>query len=145
MYEALTQKEALEFWLAPDQMTGKIHDFDLSVGGGYTMSLFYTDNSIKGKTSGNEDRYTSTFIELQPYEKVVHSITFQSEKKEFEEAMIMEVFLEEKGKDVTNVTIFFKNIPAGITPEDNEAGTKESLDKLARYLENNNRSASEKK
>jgi hypothetical protein len=35
----------------------------------------------------------------------------------------------------TRVTILFKNIPSGIRPEDNEAGTEASLEKLARYVE----------
>jgi len=35
----------------------------------------------------------------------------------------------------TSVTIVFKDIPSGIRPEDNEAGTQSSLEKLARYVE----------
>ena len=35
----------------------------------------------------------------------------------------------------TKVTILFKNIPSGIRPEDNEAGTESTLEKLARYVE----------
>ena len=35
----------------------------------------------------------------------------------------------------TKVTFSFKNIPPGIKPEDNEAGTISSLEKLARYVE----------
>jgi hypothetical protein len=48
--------------------------------------------------------------------------------------MIMEVTLEPKGKG-TEVTFLFKNIPPGIRPEDNEAGTQSTLEKLARYVE----------
>jgi len=33
------------------------------------------------------------------------------------------------------VTILFENIPPGIRPEDNEAGSRSSLEKLARYVE----------
>ncbi len=46
----------------------------------------------------------------------------------------MEVFLEEAEDDATKVTIVFKNIPAGVDPKDNEAGTAQSLEKLARYV-----------
>jgi hypothetical protein len=35
------------------------------------------------------------------------------------------------------VTIAFANIPPGIRPEDNDAGTRSSLEKLARYVEEN--------
>ena len=35
----------------------------------------------------------------------------------------------------TTVSILFKDIPAGIRPEDNEAGTRSTLEKLVRYVE----------
>lgn len=35
----------------------------------------------------------------------------------------------------TTVSIVFKDIPPGIRPEDNEAGTRMTLEKLARYIE----------
>ncbi|BCL80943.1 hypothetical protein ccbrp13_34080 [Ktedonobacteria bacterium brp13] len=37
--------------------------------------------------------------------------------------------------EVSTVSLFFKGIPSGVRPEDNEAGTRESLEKLARYVE----------
>ncbi len=46
----------------------------------------------------------------------------------------MEVTFESKD-DRTTVSILFKNIPAGIRPEDNEAGTQQTLEQLARYVE----------
>lgn len=138
VYNAFTDKKALEYWLAPYNMTGKIHGFDLKVGGGYEMSLFYLNNEIPGKTSGNEDRFSAKFVVLKPYEKVVQAINFTSDKNEFTEEMIMEVFLEEAGNNATKVTIVFKNIPAGIDPKDNEAGTAQSLEKLAGYVGKNN-------
>jgi uncharacterized protein YndB with AHSA1/START domain len=137
-YNAFTNKDALAFWLAPNGMTGKIHDFDLKVGGGYTMSLFYLDNATKGKTAENEDRFTSTFVELIPYEKIVQAIHFESDQNEFTDEMIMEVFLEATENNSTKVTIIFKNIPTGVNPKDNEAGTEQSLEKLAVYMGRNN-------
>ncbi len=35
----------------------------------------------------------------------------------------------------TRVTIVFTDIPSGIRPADNEAGTRSTLEKLARYVE----------
>jgi hypothetical protein len=37
--------------------------------------------------------------------------------------------------DGTEVTILCEDLPAGIRPEDNEAGTRQSLQKLAGLLE----------
>jgi len=135
VYNAFTDRKALEFWLAPNNMTGRIHDFDLSVGGGYTMSLFYLDRETAGKTSGNEDRFSVRFAELRPYEKIVQTINFQSDQDGFKGEMTMEVFLEECENNSTEVIIVFRNIPPGIDPKDNEAGTEQSLEKLARYID----------
>lgn len=136
VYNAFTNQKALEFWLAPDKMIGKIHDFDLKVGGGYTMSLFYLDKTA-GKTGENEDRFSAKFVELKPNERIVQTIDFHSDKSEFAGQMIMEVFLQERDNSSTLVTIVFKNIPEGIDPKDNETGTEESLKKLAHYVANN--------
>ena len=35
----------------------------------------------------------------------------------------------------TTVTIEFRDLPPGIRPEDNETGTRLTLEKLARYVE----------
>ena len=116
IYNCFIDKKALEFWLAPNNMTGKIHDFEAKVGGGYNMSLFYLDRETSGKTSKNEDRFSAKFIELKPYEKIVQTIDFQSDKNELTQEMTMQIFLEESANDSTKVTIVFKNIPAGIDP-----------------------------
>jgi uncharacterized protein YndB with AHSA1/START domain len=136
LYQAFTDPEALAVWLAPGEMTGKVHSFDLKVGGGYQMSLLYpqSDKESLGKTSEKEDRFTARFVELTPPKKIVQAITFDSDNPAFAGEMIMEVTLE--AKDIgTSVTIIFRNIPPGIRPEDNEAGTQSTLEKLARYVE----------
>lgn len=40
LYAAFMDPAALVDWLPPAEMTGKIHEFDARVGGGYRMSLF---------------------------------------------------------------------------------------------------------
>ena len=122
-------------WPAPGEMTGKVHSFDLRVVGGYQMSLFYprSEKKLRGKTSGKEDRFTARFVELTPPQKIVQSIIFDSSDPAFLGEMIMEVTFEAKDNG-TKVTILFRNIPPGIRPEDNEAGTRSTLEKLARYV-----------
>ena len=51
VYNAFTERKALEFWLAPNEMVGKIHDFDLKIGSSCDVSLFYIDHKTEGKTS----------------------------------------------------------------------------------------------
>jgi uncharacterized protein YndB with AHSA1/START domain len=139
IYRAFTNPEALAIWLAPNNMTGKVHHFDLRVGGGYQMSLFYNNREYdkSGKTTGNEDRFTARFIELTPFTKIIQAIHFETDNPEFSGEMIMEITIEPE-EEWTTVTISFKNIPQGIDPKDNETGTEQSLAKLARYVEKDN-------
>src|SRR5690554_1586849 len=135
VWNAFTEKKALEYWLAPYGMTGKIHDFDLKVGGGYEMSLYYKDNKTQGKTSGNEDRFSATFTEIKPFERIVQTINFQSDNSKFKDEMTMQVQLDKLDTNSTKVTIIFRNIPTGIDPKDNEDGTEQSLQNLAKFIE----------
>jgi uncharacterized protein YndB with AHSA1/START domain len=136
LYRAFIEPDALSAWLAPDGMTGKVHKFDGRLGGGYEMSLFYDPSELvhRGKTSDQEDRFTAQFLELTPQKRIVEAITFDSADAAFSGVMIMVVTFEDKDEG-TEVTILFENIPRGIRPEDNDAGTRSSLDKLARYVE----------
>ena len=136
IFSAFTNPEALGIWLTPGDMTGKVHSFDLKAGGGYEMSLYYpqSEKESRGKTSKNEDRFSAKFVEITPFNKIVQTINFDSDNPAFSGEMIMEVTFEAVGNG-TKVTFVFKNIPPGIRPEDNEAGTESTLEKLARYVE----------
>lgn len=136
LYRAFTDPAALSVWLAPGEMIGKIHSFDLRVGGGYQMSLFYPSSETlsHGKTSEKEDRFNARFVELIPPKKIVQTINFDTSNPDFSGEMIMEVTFDAEDSG-TRVTILFRNIPPGIRPEDNEAGTRSSLEKLARHIE----------
>lgn len=136
VYQAFLDPEALTIWQAPGNMAAKVHEFDGRLGGGYQMSLFYprSEQIYKGKTSEREDRFSAQFLELAPSKRIVEAISFESADPKFSGKMFMIVTFEEKDGG-TNVTILFENIPTGIRPEDNEAGTQSSLEKLARYVE----------
>jgi uncharacterized protein YndB with AHSA1/START domain len=117
-------------------MKGLVHRFDYRVGGGYQMSLYYpeTETTSPGKTEDREDRYTARFVELTPPRKIVEAITFETTNPAFQGEMIMEATFEAENGGTT-VSLVFQGIPSGVRPEDNEAGTRESLEKLARYVE----------
>ena len=136
LYRAFTDPEALAVWQTPLDMTAKVHEFDGRVGGGYRMSLFYppSEQEARGKTSKHEDRFQARFLELTPLKRIVQAITFDSGDPTFSGTMIMVVTFEDKDGG-TEVTILFENLPPGIRPEDNETGTRSSLEKLARYVE----------
>ena len=135
LWRAFTDPAALEAWQAPGEMTGKVHAFDLRVGGGYRMSLFYpaAEPADRGKTTEREDRYTARFVELVPPTRIVQAIAFDAADPAFAGEMTMAVTLAEVAGG-TEVTIAFERIPPGIRPEDNDAGTRASLEKLARHV-----------
>jgi uncharacterized protein YndB with AHSA1/START domain len=135
LYRAFTDPTALVAWQVPGDMTARVHAFDLRVGGGYRMSLFYpaSDRLNRGKTAGREDRFTAHFLELTPPSRIVQAITFDSPDPAFAGEMTMTVTLDDRC-GATDVTIAFDHLPPGIRPEDNDAGTRSSLDKLARYV-----------
>lgn len=136
IYNAFINPEALAVWLAPGEMTGKVHHFDPKVGGGYQMSLYYptSEEHFRGKTAEKEDRFIARFLELKPFEKIVQAINFVSEDPAFQGEMIMDVTLKPESEG-TLVSFEFTNIPAGIRLEDNKAGTQSTLKKLALYVE----------
>ncbi len=135
LYRAFTDPDALEAWQAPGEMTGKVHEFDARVGGGYRMSLFYpaSEQLSRGKTAEREDRFTARFVELTPPTRIVQAISFDSVDPAFAGEMAMVVTFEESDGG-TEVTIVFERIPPGIRPEDNDAGTRSSLEKLVRFI-----------
>jgi uncharacterized protein YndB with AHSA1/START domain len=142
LYRAFTEPAALAIWLAPGDMTGEVHSFDGRVGGGYQMSLYYPPSTTNapGKTSDREDRYTARFVELTPPRKIVEAINFDTTDPGFAGEMIMDVTLDAANSGTT-VTIVFRNLPSDIRPEDNELGTEQTLQKLARYVESDGHTA----
>ena len=136
VYDALTDPEKRVKWLAPDNMKGVIHAFDLRVGGTYRMSLTYQDveQSMGGKTTADTDTFTGRFDEIIPNEKVVETIRFEADDPTFGGEMVMTWRLKEVDGG-TEVGVLTEGIPEGIKPEDNAEGSRMSLRNLAALLE----------
>ena len=100
------------------------------------MALEYpsSEQPLRGKTEDREDRFTARCVELTPSRRIVEAITFDAVDPAFEGVMSMVVTLEAEDGGTT-VSLFFKDIPSGIRPQDNEAGTRSTLEKLARSVE----------
>jgi uncharacterized protein YndB with AHSA1/START domain len=136
IYAAFMDPAALVAWLPPGEMTGVIHEFDPRVGGGYRMSLFYppTERAFRGKTAAGEDMLTVRFVELVPPRKIVETARFHTtDPALLGEMTIVATFEPVPGG--TDVTLLCKNLPPGVRPEDNEAGSRLSLEQLARRFE----------
>ena len=136
LYEAFIDPAALIAWLPPAEMTGKIHEFDARVGGGYRMSLFYPPNErvFRGKTSSREDMVNVRFVELMPPRRIVEAVSFVTTDPAFFGEMTMTATFEEVSGG-TEVALVCENLPPGVRAEDNEAGSRLSLEQLARRYE----------
>jgi uncharacterized protein YndB with AHSA1/START domain len=135
LYAAFMTPEALVAWLPPGTMTGKVHAFDARVGGGYRMSLFYPpdEHGARGKTAEREDRVEVRFVALEPARRIVEAVTFVTDDPALQNEMTIVVTFEAVAGG-TEVTFAFDNLPPGVRPEDNEAGTRLSLEQLARFV-----------
>jgi uncharacterized protein YndB with AHSA1/START domain len=136
VYRAFLDRDALVHWLPPGSMTGVIHAFEAREGGIFRMSLEYPedDTSSRGKTSARTDTFRGRFAKLVPLERIVWATEFESADPSFAGEMIVDWTLASAGGG-TRVTVRCENIPRGIRPEDNEAGTRSTLAKLAAFLE----------
>ncbi|MGH6948911.1 MAG: SRPBCC family protein [Kiloniellales bacterium] len=140
LYRAFLDPDALAAWLPPDSMTGVVHAFEAREGGAFSMSLVYPDGdgperdgAPRGKTSERTDRFQGRFARLIPNQRVVWAVAFDSADPSFAGEMTVSWTLapEDSG---TKVTVLCENIPRGIRPEDNEAGCRSTLEKLAAFV-----------
>jgi uncharacterized protein YndB with AHSA1/START domain len=136
LYSAFIDPVALVEWLPPAEMVGKIHAFDARVGVGYRMSLFYPENErvFRGKTFEKEDMVDVRFVALTPPHRIVEAVSFVTNDPAFAGEMTMTATFEEVSGG-TQVTLAFENLPPGLRAEDNEAGSRLSLEQLARRFE----------
>lgn len=132
IYAALLDPSALETWLPPDNMRGRVLEFDSRPGGVFRMELTYLDGS-RGKSSEHGDVIEVTFVELVPGERIVQRVVFDSDDPSFAGTMIMTWSLLETG-DGTHVEVRADDVPSGISSEDHATGLAASLNNLASYL-----------
>jgi uncharacterized protein YndB with AHSA1/START domain len=139
VFQAFMDGEALAAWLAPDTMKGTVHTFEPREGGEIHMSLRYQNveespDGKCGKSSEDSDSFKGKIAEIVPNEKIVWLTEFESDDPAFAGEMRLVWSLAEV-EGGTEVTVLCENIPRGIRPEDNEDGSRSSLEKLAAFVE----------
>jgi uncharacterized protein YndB with AHSA1/START domain len=136
VYQACLDPDAVARWRVPDNMVGHMHVFEAREGGTVRMSLTYRDpgQSPGGKTSEDTDTFQGRFVELVTCEKIVEAIVFESSDPAFAGEMKLTTRLADADAG-TEITILCENIPPGIRLEDNETGSRQSLQKLAALVE----------
>jgi len=100
------------------------------------MSLFYppSERTFRGKTSDLEDMVNVRFVELTPPHRIVEAVSFVTTDQALLGEMTLTVTFEQVSGG-TEVTLLFENLPPGVRPEDNDAGSRLSLEQLARRFE----------
>lgn len=125
IYKAFIDPDAMAKWLPPHGFTGKVHEMDAKVGGGYKMS--FTNFS-----TGNSHSFGGKFLELVPNERIRHTDKFDAAELPGE----METTIVLKKVSVgTDVDITQAGIPEMIPADGCYLGWQESLTLLAQLVE----------
>ena len=125
VYRAFLDAEAMAKWLPPNGFTGKVHQLDAKVGGGYKMSF-------TNFTTGKSHSFGGTYLELVPHERIRYTNQFDTAALPGEmqtTITLKQVFYG------TDLSITQAGIPAAIPAETCYLGWQESLTLLAKLVE----------
>jgi len=134
VYRALLDPGAVARWMVPDGMTSQVHAFDAREGGAFRISLTYDAATGTGKTSAHTDTFHGRFTTLVPDEKVVQAVEFETADPALQGEMTATFTLIDAAGG-TEVHAVHDKLPPGLSPDDNEAGWRMSLAKLAALVE----------
>jgi uncharacterized protein YndB with AHSA1/START domain len=125
VYRAFLDPDAMAKWLPPHGFTGKVHEMDARVGGGYRMS--FTNFS-----TGRSESFGGRYVELTPHERIRYTDKFDDPALPGE----MQVAIALRKVDFgTELEIVQEGIPSVIPLEGCYLGWQESLALLARLVE----------
>ena len=125
VYRAFLDPDAMAKWLPPRGFTGKLHEMDAKVGGGYRMS--FTNFS-----TGTSHAFGGRYVELTPHERIRYTDRFDDPNLPGE----MQVTITLRKLDCgTDLAIEQAGVPAMIPAESCYLGWQESLALLASLVE----------
>lgn len=125
IFRAFIDPDAMAKWLPPHGFTGRVHEMDARVGGGYRMSFTNLGN-------GQSHSFGGTFLELVPGERLSHTDTFDDPNLPGQMTTTVTFKPVLVG---TEVNIKQSGIPEMIPPEMCCLGWQESLTLLALLVE----------
>jgi uncharacterized protein YndB with AHSA1/START domain len=125
VYRAFLDPDAMVKWLPPNGFTGKVHQMDAKVGGGYKMS--FTNFS-----TGKSHSFGGKYLELKPHELLRYDDKFDDPNLPGE--MVTTINLKQVFCG-TELSITQEGIPAAIPAEACYLGWQESLTLLAKLVE----------
>jgi uncharacterized protein YndB with AHSA1/START domain len=125
VYRAFLDPDAMAKWLPPYGFTGRVHEIDARVGGGYRMS-FTNFNTGKSHSFGGK------YVELTPHERLRYTDSFESPDLPGEMRVTVTFRTVACG---TDVEIVQEGLPAAIPVEFCYLGWQESLTQLTHLVE----------
>ena len=134
VYRALLDPDAVQRWMVPEGMTSQVHEFEARDGGSFRISLTYDAPTSEGKTTPRTDSFHGRFASLTADSEVVQVVEFETDDPTLQGEMTITYLLAD-AEGGTTVTGRHEHVPHGVSAEDNEAGWRMSLDKLARLVE----------
>jgi uncharacterized protein YndB with AHSA1/START domain len=135
VYRALIDGQAVATWMVPTGMSSQVHAFEAREGGSFRISLTYDAPTGTGKTSAQTDTYHGRFVKLVPDEQVVEVMEFETADPAMLGEMTISFRLADAEDGGTEIHALHEGVPAGVSAEDNEAGWRSSLGKLAALVE----------
>ncbi|WP_028660914.1 SRPBCC domain-containing protein [Nocardioides insulae] len=134
VHRALLSAVALERWLPPAGMTGRLLEHDLRVGGSFRMELVHLDPSDSpGKTAPDRDVTEVRILEVVPDQRVVWQVEFDSADPALAGVMTM-TWSYYAQPEATHVEVRADDVPPGIEAAAHRRGLDASLTNLAAYL-----------
>ena len=125
VYRAFLDPDAMVKWLPPHGFTGKVHESDVRVGGGYRMS--FTNFS-----TGSSHSFGGRYLELVPHERIRYTDRFDDPNLPGE----MQVAIGLRKVDCgTELEIVQAGLPPMIPLEPCYLGWQESLTLLTQLVE----------
>lgn len=125
VYRAFLDPDAMAKWLPPHGFTGRVHELDARVGGGYRMS--FTNFG-----TGSSHSFRGTYRELVPGERLRYTDRFDDPGLPGEMEVTVTLRAVACG---TELEIVQAGIPAAIPVELCYLGWQESLAALAQVVE----------
>ena len=125
VYRAFIDPDAMAKWLPPHGFTGKVHEIDARVGGGYRMS--FTNFG-----TGSSHSFRGTYVELTPHERIRYTDKFDDPNLPGEMQVTITFRTVSCG---TELAVVQEGIPSVIPVDGCYLGWQESLSQLAQLVE----------
>jgi uncharacterized protein YndB with AHSA1/START domain len=125
VYRAFLDADALAKWLPPHGYTGRVHQLDARVGGGYRMTFTHF-------ASGHGHTFGGTYVDLVPGKLLRYTDRFDDPDLPGEMQTTVTLNAVSCG---TELAIVQEGVPDAIPPEACYLGWQESLALLAQLVE----------